>query len=439
MRRISVIAIAVCFLLFVFGCNPRNNLPAELVPTVDDETTLTVLGKKGDLTDSVYMNRIFELYEKKTGKKIKQLTVENGEFEDTAKRMFEQNKIPDMILHFNDTDLLPLDIDKNFYDFKDASWVSDLTDSARECSLGDNGRVLGLPFWENSVSGCYYNKTLFGRNFHSAASQAEFNIICDTLVKMNIVPLFWAGKGCNWMFQFGLDPVFADAPDGPNLLAKLNSGEIKYKDIPAVKNMVEWFEAAAKKGWFNADHADKGWDDIPDEMGNGEAAMIFCWDTWFSSNLPDSKNKSNGGPYKYTMKDFALMPVFMGTTENGTYEGGNMNILMVNKNGKKLQLALDFISFCATPENYNIAFDGVPTVKNFKGQTTNTEAPMVTAVAESVQKYRRVSTAWTKILGYRPDDMGNGISMLFKKEISASDCVKLLDELRLSVINGTAK
>lgn len=39
-------------------------------------------------------------------------------------------------------------------------WIDQLTDSAKACCFDNSGNILGLPFWESSVSGCYYNKTL---------------------------------------------------------------------------------------------------------------------------------------------------------------------------------------------------------------------------------------------------------------------------------------
>lgn len=75
-------------------------------------------------------------------------------------------------------------------------------------------------------------------------------------------------------------------------------------------------------------------DDISPTPANGDAVFVFIWDTWFDTDFQD------GG--KYTRDDFALMPVFMNTVDTGTYEGGNLNMLMVNKNSPKLD-----IQFCS--------------------------------------------------------------------------------------------
>ena len=106
------------------------------------------------------------------------------------------------------------------------------------------------------------------------------------------------------------------------------------------------------------------------------------------------------------MDDFGVMPVFMNTVENGTYEGGNVLMIMANKNSDKLDDVLEFMSFCASPEVYNAAFEGVPTVSIYKNQTTNIQTPMVVE-ARSVPacapaQPRQRSSAIRRLIPQRP-------------------------------------
>lgn len=431
-RKFLAIIIALLITAFVlFGSCECYFLPE---PTVNDATTLTLLAKKSNVEDTDYMKRIISRYKEKTGKEVRPILIPDADFEKVATRMFKEGRIPDMLLHFNDSNLIHFDTANNFYDLreygKQKGWFDDITETVLDDCMDSGGRMIGLPFWENSVSGCYYNKTLFDEyGVTYATTQNEFDALCDMLKKSKETPLYWGASDCHWMFQFGLDPIFADNPE---LLARLNSNKARYANIAPVVELVEWFDRAAKAGWFNADYASKGWKDLPAAMGSGEAAMIFCWDTWFFANLPDDKNVDRGGEYKYTMKDFALMPVFMDTVEGGTYEGGNLNMIMVNKNGKKRDLALEFLDFCMRPENYNVAFDGVPTARSFNGQTTIVQAKMVTDVLPSVEANRRPSTAWARIIGYRQEDVGEAMLKLFKREIDVNGCIKLMDDARIA-------
>ncbi len=291
----------------------------------DGHITLTVMGKRSDV-EKPYMTRIFERYEAATGNRIKLIAPEDSEFETEAVRLFGEGKGPDVLMHFYNADLNRFDVAADFRYLNDQEWVDDLTDSARAYCTDGDGDLLGLPFWESSVSGCYYNKTLLDSlGLKAAATQAEFDTLCQALTEIGYTPVCWPADGCAWMAQFGLDPIFADDPD---LLERLNSGEVRYADIPAVTNMVEWIANAAKRGWFGPDYLETGWSEISPALADGRAVMTFIWDTWFYTDL------EQGG--KYTVDDFALMPVFMDTVEGGTYEGGNLNMMMVNRNGDQV-------------------------------------------------------------------------------------------------------
>lgn len=407
---------ALLFLaLFLTGCGAS--------PISQDENTLTFLIQTHD-AETTYTKRIIKLFEEKTGNHIKILSFDEAEFEQKALELFEKGNVPDIFVHFNNSDLTKYNVSENFYYLNEEAWIDEMTDGAKAYSMDSDGNIIGLPFWESSVSGCYYNRAIFDElGLKPASTQEEFDALCEALKTVGYTPMYWGGDGCHWPFQFGLDPIFADDPE---LLEKLNRNEIAYADIPAVRDMVEWLYAAKQKGWFNADYATANWDDLAIAVGNGDVATVFIWDTWFSMNLKEGS--------KYSIEDFELMPVFMNTTEMGTYEGGNLAMFMANKNSKKLELALEFLSFCATPENYNAAFDGIATVSCFKNQTTNIQSKMVTNAMTSILANERVSTAWPKIIGYNQNDVGNAILKLFQEEVDVDGCIELMDESRIAVL-----
>ena len=385
-----------------------------------DRVTLTLMGKRTDL-GKPYMTRIFEQYEEETGNRLELIAIEDSQYESEAIKRFEQGDVPDIFLHFHNADLSRFDVSGQFYFLNDQEWVEDLTDGARAYCQDRDGNLLGLPFWESSVSGCYYNKTLLeGLGLKPASTQAEFDMLCQALADIGYTPICWPADGCSWMVQFGLDPIFAD---DPVKLERLNANEIGYEDIPQVTDLVQWIADAADRGWFGDDYLKTGWDDISAEMGSGEAVMTFIWDTWFYTDFEEGN--------LYSVDDFALMPIFMNTADKGTYEGGNLNMMMVNKNGDRLEDALEFLAFCADRDNYNKAFEGISIVNCFRGQTTNIQSPMVTDAAVSIEANGRVSTAASKIAGYSADDVAEAVAALFRGETDVPGCVKRMDEKRL--------
>ncbi len=389
-----------------------------------DPNALTIMGKASDL-QKTYMTRIFDLYRETTGEKLNIIAIEDSAYETTALEKFSKGEYPDIFLHFNNADLQRFDVAANCYYLDGETWVDDLTDGAYQYCLDAEGRLLGLPFWESSVSGCYYNKTLLDEmSLRASTTQEDFDGLCAALKEVGKNAICWPGNGCSWMYQFGLDPVFADDPD---LLEKLNSNQTTYAQIPAVKDMMQWIYDAENKGWFGNNSLEVGWDQIGEQLSSGRSVMTFIWDTWFYTDFK---------PGKYTVDDFALMPVFLNTAPEGTYEGGNLNMMMVYKNSEKRQKALDFLAFCAEPENYNVAFDGISTVNCFKGQTTNIQSKMVTDARDSIDRHERVSTAATKIIGYSADDIALLVNDLFREKLTIAELVTRMDEDRKRIAKG---
>ena len=408
--KLPVIPLMLAALITITACGGSD----------DDKNTLTIMGKKTDLNKS-YMTTLFERYESTTGNKLKIIAYDDTDFEISAQKDFESGNAPDIFMHFNNADLNRFDVENNFYLLNDEPWVDELTDSADAYCRNSDGDLLGLPFWENSVSGCYYNKTIMDSlGLKPATTQAEFDGLCQVLKDTGYTPICWPANGCSWMMQFGLDPVFAD---NPKLLEKLNKNEITYAEIPEVRAMVQWVSDAAEKGWFGPNYIGIGWNEISPEMSSGNAVMTFIWDTWFYTDMESSNT--------YTVDDFAVMPVFMNTADKGTYEGGNLNMMMLNKNSKKLEEAKQFLAFCASEENYNAAFDGISTVKCFDGQTTNIQSKMVTDAKASIEENERVSTASSRIVGYSGDDVTAAFDEMFRKKTDVDGCIKMMDQYRI--------
>ncbi len=400
------LAAALCLLS---ACGPKE----------DGRVTLTLMGKKTDLAKN-YMTRIFEQYEKETGNELEILAYEDEEFEEAAAKKAEEGDLPDLMMHFNNSDLEILQPEEHFYCMDGESWIDSLTPAAKAYCENPKGKIFGLPFWEMSVSGCYYNKTLLDSlGLKPASTQKEFDVLCQALADIGQTPICWPADGCGWMYQFGLDPVFADDPER---LDKLNRNEASYADVPEVADMLEWLLGASARGWFGDSYMDIGWSDISPSINSGETAMVFIWDTWFYTDFEEGK---------YTRDDFALMPVFMGTAEDGTYEGGNLNMLMARKDGEHLEEALGFLEFCADPDHYNAAFRGVATESVFQGQTTNIESDMVLDAEESVKEKQRVSTAEPGIVGYHTQDVCNAVTELMAGKTDVEGCIRLLDEYRV--------
>ena len=388
----------------------------------DGGVTLTLYGNAGDAARP-YMQKIFSLYEEKTGNKIDVQGLDANNFENVCLTKFRTGDIPDVLMHFGGYGLDAYNPADNFVDFSDAEWVDDIADTSLAQTMRD-GVVYGLPFWESSVSGCFYNKQIFEeQNIEVPTTQTEFDEVCQKLVDAGIQPIYMAAAD-SWplLYQFAMDPIFKDA----ETLEKLNSNQITYSDIPEMTSMLEWYKNCADKGYFGDNFSTDSFDYASEVLGTGEAAMMFCWDTWFDTDY-DSES------YEYTSEDFGLMPIFMGTCEEGTYEGGNNSLLLVNKNGDKVEEAIEFVNFCADPENYNVAFADVATTPTLKGMTTNRLSSQYIEAEESIKRVGNASIANPEIIGFSQNDGGKCIQELLVGNIDVKKCLQLMDEERIKV------
>ncbi|WP_251198583.1 ABC transporter substrate-binding protein [Anaerotardibacter muris] len=413
MKKLISLVMAAAMLTFAFvlaGCQSGSS---------EQSDDLSVWVKETDYRD--YIEDVFELYESETGNKLNVKTIPDDSFTAEVTKAFKEGNGPDVLLHYNDSNLAAIGADK-FLTLNDQAWADSITAGARAYCDDGNGNLVGLPFWESSVSGCYYNKTILSSlGLKPASTQAEFDMLCQALKNIGYNPLFW-GEDCGWMYQFGLDPIFAD---DPSLLQRLNDGQIDYADIPQVHDMVQWIDSAYKNGWLG-DVKNKGYDNVSAPLASGDAVMVDIWDTWFETDFQAGT---------YGPDDFAVMPVFMGTSPEGSYEGGNLNMMLVNKDAKHLDEAIEFLEFCAQPEVYNEVFEGVPSVKVFNDQDTIVTSDMVVAASSSIAKLERASTANPKISGYSQEDMITAFTALFNGEVDVDGCIAMMDELRHSAMD----
>lgn len=421
MKRKTALLLAGVMALSVLGSVSVNAEEKEPV-------TISMLGSADDI-QKPYMQRIISMWEESTGNKVDQQGVDLGTSEQVMLTKFTTGEIPDIMMHFGNSDLENYNVDENFYDFSDAEWVSDVMDNVLPQATY-NGKVIGLPFWEASVSGCIYNKVIFEElGLSVPTTQDEFNAVCDKLLEAGITPIY-SGAGDAWPFflQFDLDPIF-DSEEGNELLKKLNNNEIKFADIPEITSMCEWYKMAAEKGWFGETYMTDTFDYVSEVLGTGEAAMVFLFDTWFDTDYDNS--------YTYQNSDFGIMPVFRGTSEKGTFEGPNASLMLVNKNSENLETVLDFIEFASTPENYNAAFDGIDTAPVFKQETTNVVSDMYKE-SEAIIKEVGHASMTPKIIGYG-NALSTAVQELVAGNITVEECIARMDEDRIATLESFQK
>lgn len=428
MKRTSVVKwLAIFLLLMLCGCGRSTGKTQgsgqEIIfnePQYDwgksTGETLVIWGSYPDLERS-YITNAFQRYGDLTGNQLDIVQMPKEEFREKMISAFNGGmEAPDILLSYGGTSLEAYDPDQNFYDFSDAAWLEDLTDTSINQTVY-NGRIIGLPHWEASISGTLYNKKIFDTyNLDIPASQEEFMEVCQTLYKHGVTPLYMPGKEISMLlYQFPLDSVAED----PQVLSGLNDGSLGYEDLPEMETIVTWYKTMADKGYLGDTYLTDDWNGMSKAMESGEYAMMLCWDTWLYTDF-------EGDP-----SGFGLMPAFMGVPETGTFEGPNLGLFIVNQNSGRLDAAVDFITFLADPYNYNVAFEGVYTAPVFKNQAASISTPQYLEQERLIDRNFRDSTAWLRIRGFSQMDASCILDFMSAgDEKTARDCLRDMDMLR---------
>ena len=198
-KKMFAALMAACMTVSVFG--------SVVTASAADGVTLTLYGNADDLAKP-YMQKIISLWEESSVNKIDQQGLDTDNAETIALTKFTTGDIPDLYIHFGNSNLKNFNPEENFVDWSDADWVSDIQDSVLP-QVTYNDKVIGLPFWEASNSGCFYNTKIFEElGIEQPTTQEEFNAACDTLLENGVQPIYLAAADA-WpiLYQFALDPV----------------------------------------------------------------------------------------------------------------------------------------------------------------------------------------------------------------------------------------
>lgn len=285
-----------------------------------------------------------------------------------------------------------------------------------------HGKIIGLPHWEASVSGTLYNKEIFQRlGLNPPRTQDEFFKVCEELQKNGVTPFYLpAASPTMLLYQFPLDTLVEKG----DVLDRINSGELGYDDMPGMKAVVQWYRTMAERGYLGGNYIYNDWDGMSGALAGGQYAMMLCWDTWLYTDFQGDASL------------FGLMPAFVGVPEEGTFEGPNLSLMLVNRHGAQVDAAVDFITFMADPYNYNVAFEGIYTAPVFKQQIAGISTPQYVESERWIEENYRDSVSWLRIRGFSQSDAACILNyMLGQPGYTAEQCLADMDALRLQRIS----
>lgn len=385
--------------------------------------TITVWGDRDDLLRP-YISLAFENYQEQTGNTIKTVSLDKRELDEMVPHAFASDTAerPDILLSYGGTNVENLNPEENFYDFTEAPWINDLTDTALNQAVF-NGKVIGFPHGEASVSGTLYNKQIFKKlGIEIPKTQDEFLTVCETLLQNGITPLYLPYAEITMLlYQFPMDSILEDR----RILEGLNDGTLSYADIPEMGKVVEWYKTMSDRGYFGEDYISNDWAGMDAAMKSGKYGMMLCWDTWLYTSYSGDAGK------------IGLMPAFMGVPEYGSFEGANILLCLANKKSPRLDASLDLISFMADPANYNVSFQGLYTAPVFNQQTGSFTTPQYIEAERLIDTLFYDSTAWSRVRGFSQIDAAY-IQKYMMNECTLEECLQAMNDARLARIGNKA-
>lgn len=376
--------------------------------------TITVLGDAVTV-EREYYKKAFARYEEMTGNTVEVYGYTIEEQEEKLSHVADGTAdSPDILISQGGTTLDSFDPDDNFYDFSDAVWVDDLTNIAIDQAVY-NGKIIGLPHAEASISGIIYNKEIFKScGLTVPENQEDFLEACEVLKSKGYIPMYLGYANMFLFYQFPMDSIVADT----DTLNALNDFSMSYADIPEMEQIVNWYKVMADRGYFGGNYTEDTAAGRAEALKSGKYAMMLGWDVWLYTDLKEEADQ------------FGLMPAFVGTPENGSFEGPNLSLLVVDKNSLHLEAALDLITFMADPYNYNVAFEGLYTAPVFKHQTKSISTPQYVEAERLIDKLYYNANARLRIRGFSLADAAFIQKYMQDPNYSVEQCLRDMDDAR---------
>lgn len=268
---------------------------------------------------------------------------------------------------------------KSYYDYA-YDWTNDteVTSKFRKeaLALGTvDGKVMSLP-WTYENMGLLYNVDVFEKAGIKTlpTTMDELEAVCEKLKAAGVTPIALAAKETWVLGQTATHFMMDKSLDAAGTVEAVESGKLKFVDMPHWKNLFRFLDLAKKYGTEKPLEVD--WETSENLLANGKAGIIHMGD-WCQSTL-DSFNKD-------ARIAFLPFPVGSGEKDATLLSACNWTYI-VNKDSKHLDLAKEYLEYILTSDKGQYwmcdgigAVPGVKTDREIKGELANDAAKYIAA------------------------------------------------------------
>lgn len=268
---------------------------------------------------------------------IEYQVIPDNEFGQLLNSKIASKEVPDIIMDNYQSLAKQVNMAETFVDMKDRSWYPKLLN--KDAILIDGGAYLLPHNGSSDPFGMVYNVDVYKKyDIKVPTTYEEYLAVCEKLKSNGVIPIVLTGKD-TWTIGMWIVTMFPNVMYGvENGWEDLNTGKIRFSDVPGFKRTLDILNDLVAKGYVNDDFLACTYDMGQQMISEGEAAMTLQG-AWFINECTT----------KYPDARFSMYPFpFMDPPKFAT---GQFSGFLVFKDGKNRDEALKFIDFVARPEN----------------------------------------------------------------------------------------
>ena len=303
----------------------------------DEPVTLNVLFYSPELAEQ-YNDMVAE-YKKATGVTL-DITVLQTDYRSVLTSRLNSGDVPDIFMSSAYADNSTY---KDYvYDLSNEDFIKQIEPGALQGVISD-GKVTGYPFLVQSHS-FIYNKKVFRDNGITTLPKtlAEFEAVAKKLQANGVQP-FATGFKEFWVLPQTAWQAIANVPTEnyggyEKFTGMLNSGTLKFKDIPQMSQLFDLLDLIKKYGGPKPNESD--FNDQTSSLATGKVAMIHQGN-WAEDSIRKTNPEVEIG--------FLVGPTGNNAATAGIMFDSNQTI-RIAKDGKNRQAALDWLRWLTTSE-----------------------------------------------------------------------------------------
>jgi raffinose/stachyose/melibiose transport system substrate-binding protein len=214
-------------------------------------------------------------FQKQTGIKVDIVVDPDNQIKNVLQTKLTTGETPDMVVYNKVSAENELNSAKTMLDLSGEPWVSRLLNP--EAITAPDGKIYGFVMHSSlDAQAVVYNKGIFEElGLSVPKSYDEFIAVCEAIKKAGITPIFGPFKD-QWTFQ-----IWAAGPFGyvgqvekPGLFDEINSGKVKFADVPEFEDILSKGYALVEKGYIAKSALSDDYNMAPDKFSNKQVAMM---------------------------------------------------------------------------------------------------------------------------------------------------------------------